>query len=90
MRLEDVANKILVHLKRFEADPEVNKAEIKAGKTRLTPYFWVNTWTAGRYVAVQYVSFQGSTNLTKDQALRYLEWLDKGNVGRHYDVIGVV
>jgi hypothetical protein len=87
MRVYDIAKKIRAHLQRFEADPIIN-AENKPGG--LTPYFHANAWDAGRYVAVRYVSFQGTTHLSKADAERYLAWLDAGNVGKHYEVLGRV
>lgn len=42
---------------------------------------------SGRYVYVQYISYQVSTALSKADALVYLEWLDAGNVGRHYKAL---
>lgn len=84
MRLTEIAEKISTHLKRFEADKKINKLD-KKYKTR--PYY--NAWarTAGNKVAITYVSYQGSAKLDKKTALRYLAWLDAGNVGNHRDCV---
>ena len=86
MKLRDVAAAISAHLKRFEKDPEINKPR-EIGK--LHPYYNAYAWDAGRWVAIKYVSFQGYHNLTKDEAVRYLAWLDAGNVGKHQLVVGL-
>lgn len=35
----------------------------------------------------KHVSFQGSSTLNKVAALRYLTWLNAGNVGKHYKAL---
>jgi hypothetical protein len=83
MKLDEIASRIKAHLKRFEADPTINKRD----KTyRLTPYYWPGAYRAGSKVAVCYVSFHGASKLTKAEAEAYLAWLDAGNVGKHYSV----
>ncbi len=81
LKLAEIAKRISVHLKRFEADSEINK--VGQGR-RLKPYYFANTYVGGSRVCVRYVSFQGTSTLTKAEALRYLAWLDAGNVGSHY------
>lgn len=82
MRQKEIAKKIAAHLRRFEADPEINA--YREGTT-LSPYYSAHAYHAGKWVMVTYISFQGSTSLSKQEALDYLEWLDAGNVGRHYE-----
>jgi len=79
---KEIAAAINAHLKRFEAD----RAGINADKpgTGLRPYFWANAHGDKR-VWVTYITYQGSTSLTKAQAIRYLEMLDAGFVGRHFE-----
>ena len=83
MKLKDIASRIRAHLRRFEDDPKINttKPQPYGG----VPYFWVNAYAAGRFVYVTYISYQGNSHLTKDEATRYLAWLDAGNVGRHFE-----
>lgn len=85
--LKAIASRIDAHLKRFEADKGEGGVnwwvDGKAGGHR--PFHWAGAHVAGRYVRVVYVSYQHGSNLTKDEALAYLVWLDAGNVGRHYE-----
>lgn len=84
MTLKEVAVGIDKHLKRFEADPEINK--VRPPKT-ISPFYQAGAWSSGRYVGVRYVAFQGHTSLTKQEAMDYLGWLDGGHVGKHYLMI---
>ncbi len=83
-KLKDIAAKIDAHLKRFEADPKINTS---ATRSSIRPYYGAGAGVAGAYVSVTYVSFQGARTLDRDEALRYLAWLDAGNVGQHYKAI---
>ena len=83
MKLKEIADKISVHLKRFEDDPVIN-APYNGKRLGFHPYYRAGAHSGGRYVYVGYVAYQGSAHLTKDEAERYLAWLDAGNVGRHY------
>ena len=67
-------------LKRFEADKALNRTEGRLAK------FWNATafYPGGPRIHVVYVSYQGSSTLTKAQAEKYLEWLKAGNVGKHF------
>jgi hypothetical protein len=80
--VKEIARRIGVHLARFERDPKIN---VKSPDYGTRPYYNTNAWHGGRWVAVQYISYQGSTSLAKDRALAYLAWLDAGNVGRHWE-----
>lgn len=82
---KEIAARINEYLRRFENDPEISNYE-HDGRT-LKRYF--NSWanSAGRWVNVTYISYQGRVSLTKNEALRYLKWLDAGNVGRHYEAL---
>lgn len=83
MKLAEIAARISAHLKRFEADPVINRPrDGKEGGVR--PYWMAGSWSSGRYVGVRYVSYQGASHLTKQEALDYLEWLDAGNVGTQF------
>ena len=92
MKMKEIAERINAHLKRFEADPEIN-TEItyhsnRTGKQESAGhrfYYAGAYYHRGPKVSVTYISYQGHSNLSKDEALRYLEWLDAGNVGRHYE-----
>lgn len=81
MKLAEIAESILAHLKRFEVDTAIN---IAPPDRIIKPYFQVNAWAGGSRVFVVYVSFQGAASLTKTEALNYLVWLNSGNVGKHW------
>jgi hypothetical protein len=82
MKLKEIAEKIAVHLKRFEADEKINARYV--GGT--LPYYHPHAWPAGSRVGVRYVAFQVSWFLTKQEALDYLEALDGGFAGQHFKV----
>lgn len=84
MKLKEIAERIDKHLKKFESDKEINKAH---DGRNIKPFYFANADTAGRYVKVTYVSFQGGSNLTKSDAEEYLRWLDAGGVGKHYKAL---
>lgn len=83
MKLKEIAEKIDAYLKRFESDETINVSR-DGDRLGLKPYYQARAYVAGRYVAVTYVSFQHTSNLTKAEALEYLAWLDDGNVGKHF------
>jgi hypothetical protein len=83
LKLADIASRISAHLKRFENDPVINAERLNGGM-RTTPYYHAGAYSAGRYVCVGYISYQGTRTLTKDEAIAYLAWLDAGNVGEHF------
>ncbi|MHA1573356.1 MAG: hypothetical protein ACTSX8_05130 [Alphaproteobacteria bacterium] len=80
IKLTEIAERIRVHLKRFEADPEINKLN---PTYKTSPYWNAGAHRAGSYVRIKYVSYQHGSTLSKADALAYLEWLDAGNVGKH-------
>lgn len=79
--LKSIAEKINEYLKKFENDPSINQPKIK---TKLVPFFHANATHSGRWVYVCYVSFQGQSNLSREEAIKYLSWLEAGGVGTHY------
>lgn len=84
MTLTEIGDRINKHLKRFEADPSINVRNSKYGTS---PYYHASAVRAGRYVNVVYVAYQGSTSLSREDAESYLEWLDSGHVGTHYEAL---
>lgn len=84
LKLGEIARRIAEHLRRFEKDLKINAP--RPGRD-LRPYYQPGSWAAGRYVGVRYVSYQGKSMLTKSEAEQYLAWLDKGHVGKHFEVI---
>lgn len=80
--LQQIADRIKAHLARIEADAELNKSS--DGKTLLYKAF---ASTSGTRMFCTYKSFQGSSSITKAEALRYLDKLDAGFVGRHWEAL---
>lgn len=78
--LREIAARITAHLRRFEADPEINERVLGlamySGARADTPL-------RGRLVRVTYIAFQGAHRLSRTDAEAYLAWLDAGNVGDH-------
>jgi hypothetical protein len=82
VKLADIASKIRAHLKRFEADPKINTK-----RRGLSRYYGAGAHASGARVGMRYIAFQGVTYVSKADALRYLAWLDAGNVGRHFEAL---
>lgn len=85
MKLKEIAARIAAHLKRFENDPAINVTP-EGRAMSILPYWHSNAWSSGNRVFIAYVSFQHTSSLTKSEALAYLEKLDNGFVGRHFNV----
>lgn len=77
--LTEIAERITEHLRRFEADPKVNVA--KRGDPR--PFVGAHAVKSGKAVRVTY-SGGGGPPLPREEAERYLAWLDEGGVGKHW------
>ena len=82
MTLTETAKRISTHLKRFEADPAINAVR---ANSQSRPYYGAGAIRLGRFVNVQYITYQGRTNLSRQRAEEYLAWLDDGNEGRHFE-----
>lgn len=75
LKLEDIANRIHGHLTRFARDDP-------GGKRFYEPI----AYRSGNALGIRYINYQYDHRLTKADAAAYLEWLDAGNVGRHFMV----
>jgi hypothetical protein len=82
MKKKEIATRLYEHLKKLENDKEYNVRKKEGG---LTPLFQVNVWATNRAIHVVYVSFQGDSLLTDEEAIAYLNWLDAGNKGKHWE-----
>lgn len=82
--LKDLAKRIDTHLRRFERDPKINVLSAHGAH----PYYHAHSSAYSRGVTVMYVSYQHTTKLSREEAETYLAWLDAGNIGRHYEVLG--
>jgi hypothetical protein len=91
VKLQEIAERISAHLARFEADKNINAPrahENNRGQvSRLPPYYHASAYASGRYVGIRYVSYQGVTHVSKDDAARYLRMLDDGYVGTHFEAL---
>ena len=83
-RGDQIAERIRKHLRRFEADAEINRADPRYPTLR--PYYSVGGWRAGRYIGVSYVLYQDDYYPTFDEAEAYADWLGAGNVGKHWEM----
>lgn len=79
LTLTEIAHRIRSHLKRLEA------ADYKRSKgSDRARFYCAGACQAGAYVQVRYISYQGSSNLTKAHALHYLDGLDQGYDRSHH------
>ncbi len=85
MKLERIAEKIHEHLKRMEADKEINQRS-----DGHVVYYHANSWASGNRVFVKSICYQHGKSLKKEEALGYLEWLDAGNNGTVYRYLNEV
>ena len=83
MKCKEISERIAVHLKRMERDHNINKGGHYDGH-----WLYYADSIATTKVYVRYISFHGWTLLDKDDAEKYLMWLDAGNNGAHYKVLG--
>ncbi len=94
LKLEEIAGRITVHLRRFEQDPKINRKRTYDDHTKkwrddprgLGNFYCPHAWWGGRVVYVSYVSYQGSGRLTRDEAEAYLAALDAGFTKTHYEI----
>lgn len=84
---KEIGERINAHLQRFEADPKIN-VDRSSGMRGLHPYWHAGAAGRRAHVYITYVRYQGTRALKKADALKYLAWLDAGNVGRHYKALG--
>lgn len=84
IKLKEIAERINAHLKRFEADPVIN-VNTREDRKGLSRFYHASAYQSGSYVGVNYITYQGSTSLSRARALAYLEALDSGYVGRHFE-----
>ena len=86
MKGKEIAERINVYLERFEKDPVINKVLLNKGGMRLPPYYSAYAVFNGKTVEITYISYQGSSNLTKAEAEQYLTALDNGFIGKDFGI----
>lgn len=84
MKLLEISAKINAHLKRLEVDPVLN---VRSNGKNGPRFYCAGSCVSGRYVAVMYISYQGSSKLSKADAEVYLAALDAGSNERHFEVM---
>ena len=91
----ELAEKIDVYLKRFERSATLNPGK-RYDKARqawvpdamgVRDFYGAHAWGDRHRVGIKYVSYQGGSHLSTDEATLYLAWLEAGNVGRHYQAL---
>lgn len=85
--LREIAVRIDAHLKRFERDPKINTRTSTRGGLRYSRFYRAGAASSGRFVYVSYVAYQGQNHLDKTDAICYLAWLNRGNVGTHREAL---
>lgn len=81
---EQVAQRLNAHLQRWEADKTINESMGSSGCGR---YYKASAYALNKNkVQVCYISYQGSTSLTRLQAVWYLALIEERKfVGRHHE-----
>jgi hypothetical protein len=74
LRMKELAAKIDAYLKRFEAEKKMK-------------LYMAGAVQSGRFVYVRYVSYQGVGHLSREQAEKYLAFLEQGGIGQHYRIM---
>jgi hypothetical protein len=90
----DLGARINVHLSRFERDPAINPGKRYDKETKayvpdergIRDYYGAKARGARHRVLVVYVVYQDSHYLSIEEALKYLVWLNAGNIGTHYEI----
>jgi hypothetical protein len=83
VKLNEIADRIAAHLRRMEADPVIN-VNTKPNRMGTSQFYFADARVAGAYVRVQYITYQGGTNLKKAEAEAYLKALDAGFTQKHW------
>lgn len=83
MKLKEIAERIDAHLKRMEADPEINKPSAW-GTYR---FHHAQAWHAGQFVYLIYQQHHDRIKLTAGEAYAYLSYLDDGGTDYHHAIV---
>ena len=88
LKLKEIASRIHSHLVRFEL-AERNYVKENLGyderRTHSYNYYHAGAVQSGNRVHVRYITYQHGSNLTRAEALHYLQGLDNGFEGRHWE-----
>jgi len=91
LSMAELAEWIHLHLKAMENDPKINtRAPDRIPGVKGLQRLWHSSaYYAGRgpKIQVTYISFQGSSTLSREEAEIYLAYLESGKTGRHYEAL---
>jgi len=90
-----LGQKIDAHLKRIEGDPALNprrrfdkeREEWVLDPRGVPAYYRAGAAGDRHRVWVIYVTYQGGSYMSIEDAEKYLAWLEAGNVGRHFKAL---
>lgn len=90
-----LGQKIAAHLRRIEGDLALNPPRRFDDASKawvldaagMSAYYGARARGDRYRVWVIYVSFQGGSYMSIEDAETYLAWLDAGNVGRHFEAL---
>lgn len=80
--LKEIVQRIGDHLRRLEADKQYNKVDPRYKTRRL---YYAGAGVYGAKVGITYVTYQGRSLVTREEALSYLAALDGGFKGTHHE-----
>ncbi len=84
--MKELGQRINAHLLRLEADKKWNVRKDGKG-SRL----WnCGACASGKWIYITYVSYQGTRHVSRDDAEKYLAWLDAGHGGSHWQALGTL
>ena len=84
LKLAEIAERIHAHLKRFEADPKINK--LSKRPMRLHIFYEPSAIASGSRIGIRLKRYHDYSFITKQSALEYLAWLDAGHVGGFWEM----
>jgi hypothetical protein len=80
--LSVIANRIHKHLQRMEKDPAINTQYHPSMRAFDRP----SARAIGVYIYISYVARLGASEINRKRAERYLEYLDQGGTGKHFEL----
>lgn len=85
---EQLAYAINGYLEEFEAMHAPGSPVLVPTENKRVEFFGAGAISRGNgRVQITYISYQGESLLTIEEAERYLAWLDKGYIGRHFEAL---
>lgn len=87
LKLTEIADRINNHLRGFELAERgrVKKLDELSRRKHSYSYYHTGASRSGNRIHVCYINYQGGQSLTRAEALHYLQGLDNGYEGRHFE-----